>query len=495
VKFLSKSALLAYALAAPFPLAAFAAEPLQVGATFLVGSTDPTNGSAGWALTSHGVGENLFTVDRDGMLVPQLAVSAERTGDLTWTVKLAPDRIFSNGEPVTAAALKEGFDNTIARNPAAAATGGKLSFAAPDLLTLEVTTEKPVPRLEALFAEWPLIAYTLADDGAPVFTAPYAIADLEVDQRLDLVPNAHFTGAEKRSPIALRKFGDAQTMALAFEAGELDLAFGLPAESLSRLKADPELTVKSFPVGYQYFGFLNTERPALSDVKIRQAVDLAIDRSELVTAIDGGQPATGAFAPYFPFAAKDARPTDLARAEALLDEAGWTKTDDGMRARDGAPLRLLAVAYPQRPDLVTMLPVIKAALARVGIAVDTQVAENVGAVAAAGDFDILLWAQHTAPAGDPAFFFNAMLRSDAELNYAHYASDAFDGIVAGFATAAAEADRTAIALAAQEQLFEDAPVTFLVSPEWHVGLSKRLAGYEPWGSDYYVIRADMGEAD
>ena len=65
----------------------------------------------------------------------------------------------------------------------------------------------------------------------------------------------------------------------------------------------------------------------------------------------------------------------------------------------------------------------------------------------------------------------------------------------GFATAAAEADRTAIALAAQEQLFEDAPVTFLVSPEWHVGLSERLAGYEPWGSDYYVIRADMGEAD
>ena len=166
-----------------------------------------------------------------------------------------------------------------------------------------------------------------------------------------------------------------------------------------------------------------------------------------------------------------------------------------MRIRDGQPLRLLTVAYPQRPDLVTMLPVVKEALARVGIAVETQVAENVGEVASGGDFDILLWAQRTAPAGDPAFFFNSMLKSDAALNYAHYRSGAFDEIIAGFAEADGEDERNAIAKAAQNQLFEDVPVTFLVSPEWHVGLSERLAGYEPWGSDYYVIRAEMGEAD
>ena len=37
----------------------------------------------------------------------------------------------------------------------------------------------------------------------------------------------------------------------------------------------------------------------------------------------------------------------------------------------------------------------------------------------------------------------------------------------------------------------EAPVSFLVTPEWHVGLSPALAGYEPWGSDYYVIRPDL----
>ncbi|MDW5318540.1 hypothetical protein [Rhizobium sp. PL01] len=63
-----------------------ATEPLRVGATSITSGVDPFNGSNGWALTSHGVGENLFTVDMDGKLVPELAEKAERTGDLSWTI-------------------------------------------------------------------------------------------------------------------------------------------------------------------------------------------------------------------------------------------------------------------------------------------------------------------------------------------------------------------------------------------------------------------------
>jgi peptide/nickel transport system substrate-binding protein len=140
-----------------------------------------------------------------------------------------------------------------------------------------------------------------------------------------------------------------------------------------------------------------------------------------------------------------------------------------------------------------MMPVVKAALARVGIASETRVVENIGEYAAGGDFDIALWAQHTAPSGDPAYFFNSMLKSDGPLNHARYRSPEFDAIVAGLSTAGTLEERAEIALEAQARLFEDAPLTFLVSPRWHVGLSKRLANYEPWGSDYHVIRPKMGE--
>lgn len=97
-------------------------------------------------------------VDKDGQLVPELAESATRTGDLAWTIRLAPGRFFADGTPVTAAALKKGFDNTFANSAPAASTGGKLGFKAVDDLTLAVATEKPVPLIAALFAEWPLVA-------------------------------------------------------------------------------------------------------------------------------------------------------------------------------------------------------------------------------------------------------------------------------------------------------------------------------------------------
>ncbi|MFN3363639.1 MAG: ABC transporter substrate-binding protein, partial [Allorhizobium sp.] len=263
------AALLATVALAP---AAFA-EPLRIGATYITSGTDPAKGSNGWALVSHGVGENLFTVDKDGKLVPELAQEAQRTGDLTWEVTLQSGRMFSDGTPVTAQALADGFENTFANNKAALATGGTLTFEASDDLTLQVTTEKPVPVIQSLFAEWPLIAYRPTEDGNAVFTGPYQIVDRQTDASITLQPNPHFSGADARSPVEFRKFGDAQTMTLALESGELDLAFGLPSEVVSRLKTDTELTIKSFPVGYQYLAFFNTARPQLADVKVRQALD------------------------------------------------------------------------------------------------------------------------------------------------------------------------------------------------------------------------------
>ena len=44
-------------------------------------------------------------------------------------------------------------------------------------------------------------------------------------------------------------------------------------------------------------------------------------------------------------------------------------------------------------------------------------------------------------------------------------------------------------------MFKDAPLLYLVSPDWYVGVSKRLANYRPWGSDYHVLRDDLGEVE
>ena len=74
--------------AAAAELASTTAEPVVVGKTFMAGSVDPTSGSTGWALTSHGVSENLFTVNKDGEIVGQVADSVSKVSELIWDVTL-----------------------------------------------------------------------------------------------------------------------------------------------------------------------------------------------------------------------------------------------------------------------------------------------------------------------------------------------------------------------------------------------------------------------
>jgi peptide/nickel transport system substrate-binding protein len=130
-----------------------------------------------------------------------------------------------------------------------------------------------------------------------------------------------------------------------------------------------------------------------------------------------------------------------------------------------------------------------------GIEVTTRVTESPNDLAASGSFDLLLWAQHTAPSGDPGFFLGAFLRSDAANNHPRYQSGAFDSILDQLAVAEDPDERVRLAQDAQRRLIEDAPVAFLTTPVWHVGLSPRLRDYEPWGSDYYVLRGDLRLAE
>jgi peptide/nickel transport system substrate-binding protein len=466
---------------------------IVVGQTFLTAGADPARGSNGWALASHGVAETLFTVGRDGAVVPLLAERADRVGPLDWRVVLRDDARFPDGAPVDAAAVAAGLNRTMAENPAARASAGRIAFAVIDARTLSATTERPTPVLASVLAEWPMAVHR-PGDGAPAFTGAYRIASMAAGDEVRLVPNPHYPGAAERVPVRIRRFGDAQALSLALEAGELDLAFNVPVEALRRLRARDGVTVKSFPVAYQYMAWMNTTRPQLSDVRVRRAIDLALDRAQLVQAIGAGEVATGAFARTFPFASADPRPTDVAEAARLLDEAGWVRGAGGTRTKDGQPLRLTIFAYPQRPDLITMQPVIRAQLQRIGVQVETRVTENPNPFGQSGDFDILLWAQHTAPAGDPAFFLGLFLRTGAANNFARWSAPAFDAVLDRMAETGDPAARADLAREAERIVFDGAPVAYLATPVWHVGLSARLAGYEPWGSDYYVIRPDLKAA-
>ena len=147
---------------------------------------------------------------------------------------------------------------------------------------------------------------------APIFTGPFAVKSFQPGASIEMTPNAHYAGAEARPDVTLRRIADGPVSGACFASGEVDMAFNLPVETLPMLETTGGKVV-SFPVAYQYMMWMNTRTPALSDARVRRAIDLAVSREDLVTAAQAGMPATGAFANSYPFAAEGSLSHDLER--------------------------------------------------------------------------------------------------------------------------------------------------------------------------------------
>ncbi|KAL7545087.1 hypothetical protein ACHAWF_008448 [Thalassiosira exigua] len=473
-----------------------------VGQTFLASSQDATSGSNPWALISHGVAEKLFTVDKDDKIVPQIAESIKKVegvvqevqlGDvpIVWEVKLKDSYKFSDGTPVDATKVAAALTELNEMNPSASSSLGKMAVTPQDDLTLRIESERPTHVMDAVLAEWVFAIYHKDDNGNFVYTGPYKI-DHFADDHIDLSPNRHYDAQSLDRPsIEIKKFADGHD--LAKEAGELDIAFHLPIDTLPELRKADGVKVKSFEVGYHYMMFYNLD--TIADVKVRKAIDTVLDRTALTQGLAGGTATRSLFPDYSPYFSDDSDPHgDEDAAAALLDEAGWKLNANGKREKDGEELSLTLVAYPHRPGLVLMQPLIEDQLNSLGIAVNTVLTgmdwDETQAILNERTFDLILWAQHTLPAGDPLWFLSAFFRSDGGNNHANLASEDVDEKLDALSIAEGD-DRVLRSEDAHEAILRRQPVSNLVTPFWHVGLSDRMSDYKPYGADYYVIRSDL----
>ena len=471
-------------------------EIFVVGQTFLAGSKDPTQGSTPWSLTSHGVAEKLFTVDEKGEIVGQIGELVTKVSENLWEVKIKQGYKFSDGTPVDAKHVADSLMEQNKKNGSAQSSLGNIIAQVTGDLTLTIQTERPTHIMDSVLAEWPFIIYTRDDDNDLIFTGPYVISHFSVNDHMDLVPNQYYPQADERPPIIeLKKFSDGHDLAEAVKSKKVDIGFHLPIDTLSELRGVDGVDIRSFEVGYHYMAFYNTD--SLSDVRVRNAIDLAIDRTELSQALAGGKPTRSLFPDNSPFYTDDSDPHDDEEAsKALLDEAGWVLNGRGKRTKDGEELKVRLVAYPHRPGLVIMQPIIAKVLQNLGIAVETILTgddwSETQAIIDDRTFDMLMWAQHTLPAGDPAWFLNSFFRSNGENNHANLISTTVDEMLDNLSNAENHNDRIFLTEVAQRGIQQEVPISNLVTPLWHVGLNKDCAAdYEPYGSDYYVIRSDL----
>ena len=147
--------------------------------------------------------------------------------------------------------------------------------------------------------------------------------------------------------VEFRFFTDPATRSPALESGEADVMGEVPPQDAVRLKDDPRFRIEAVAIpGSSLMFFMNTTRPPLDDLAVRQAILYGTDRQAIISAVfkDTSPVACGPLAAvtfgYDPSVCQY-YPYDPARARALLEERGWKDSDgDGIREKDGQPLVL-----------------------------------------------------------------------------------------------------------------------------------------------------------
>ena len=483
------SASSASAAASSEATAAGAAGDIVIGCSYIAANTNPVDSA--WDLTSHGISEGVYMQDASGNLVSRFVSELTKKDDLTWEAKLTNAVKFSDGTDCDAQALADCMNYLQENNEMTNGTAGKVTFTVKDADTLEIKTAKATPVMESLLAEWCNVVFK--QDGKDfIYTGPYMVKEMDSEVSLALTPNPYYDErAANRSDVLLKVFNDTATMQQAFESGEIDLMFGLTPEVANTLSTEG-FTVKNYDAGYQYFAFTNVASGPMADKSVRQAIDKITNRNQMVQALAGGQVATGIFAHYYSFDGDVTVGADAEKAASLLESAGYAKDDKGMYAKDGEPLKIKMITYSSRADLPVLMQLAASDLTAAGIETTTEVVDDINAALEGGKYDIAFYAQHTAPSGEPSAFLNMAFAKGGSRNYAGYESAEVTAKLDEMGKTEPGAARDQLSKDVQSIIAEDLPVMYLVDPQWHVALSDRVANYEPYCGDYYIVNAELG---
>ena len=398
---------------------------------------------------------------KDFSAQPSMAESWTSSADgLTWTYKMRPDMKWSDGDPMTADDVKYTIDraNEEQWNSHISITAN-LTATVVDANTLEIKTSVPDPRLPALGAYIiPKHVYEkVSADDMPNYAAedkigggPFMLGEVQ-KEFTRLVRNPNWFGKKPAmDEVIFRFYADQNAEFQALKSGEIDALDGVPEQSYASIENSD--TIEAIAGNQGGFSELSMNsgcssapgdgNPALTDVKVRQAINYAIDRDLLVekTLVGHGIPGTAIVPsadPSWDLKVPDGKLFSYSpdKAKALLDEAGWTDTNgDGTRDKDGNELKLRFFDRSQgdggkNTDFLTGW------LKDVGIATDVTTMDDDALAAAIGqnEFDIFTWGwvPFVDPDAELSYFTSSQATTDPEVvgyNDANWCSDQYDAL-------------------------------------------------------------------
>lgn len=235
----------------------------------------------------------------DARVVPNFADSWTQIDDLTWEFKLKSGQSFPNGEVLDAETVV--FSLEYVNDPDNAAgikgrIGPYASSEAVDATTVRITLTRPEVSLPRLMSALPLVPPVLFEEVgkdafflAPVGTGFFQVEEFVPGERMIMVPNPNSVlGQPLADRITFVVIPEDSSRVAALTSGEVDVITKVPTDQASRVEGIGELNVLNLPEPRLYNMDLYTTEGPLSDVRVRRAINLAVDSESLVAAILGG---------------------------------------------------------------------------------------------------------------------------------------------------------------------------------------------------------------
>lgn len=295
--------------------------------------------------------EPLFRTMGDGKVVPWLAESSQPNADFTtWTIEIKEGVLFSDGTPMTADDVVFSLDAVRNADTWKAMYAEIETVEASSPSTVIVTTSVPSPALEtslslpfAGIAPKDLAGMTPEEFGNdPIGTGPFKLESWERGSRLTLVRNENYWDPDRPflDEVVFENVASDSSRAQQLRGGDLDLVASPPRPQLEALDQAPGIMVGDFALAYPNYLLLNQKSDIFSDPRMREAVDLAVDREAILEAAASGVGELGGpfIAPSLQYFDESITPVtrDTERAAALVAEAVADGVDPTFSLKIGA---------------------------------------------------------------------------------------------------------------------------------------------------------------
>jgi len=475
-------------VSAGFMVAAMAtasAQVLEIGADSGPTGLDPHLITAfpSFMVVNGNIYEGLTAVDKDLKVIPSLAESWNVTEDgKTYTFKLRPGVTFHDGSPMEAADVVASVRRLLSKDmasPLASRLSAVESANAVDPQTVELKLKEPSAALLSSLSTIAIVPRAMetnkdALQKTPVGTGPFKFQEWQPNGYILLARNEAYwdKGLPKLSGLKFNIVPESATRQVGLTNGQYALLPNIDAATALQLKGRPNVKLaETMDLAYTLIG-MNVSKPPFDNPKVREAVNYAINRQEIVdAALFGAGVPGGPLSPALKSWALDVKEFDCyahdpAKAQALLKEAGVA-----------TPVAVSLKVLP-RQDIRDVAQVVQEQLNKAGFKVELINQEQGQFIQDWRNSNFEMFASLNAGQPDPDEYFYRTFRTGGSTNVFKYSDQEIDGLLDRARTLSDQAERKKAYDQVQRKLACTGPAAHLTYGTLFSAMNDKLKGFD-----------------